>query len=252
MTCFRDRAVTGKSSPLAVQLERRIGAEERRIRDAYSRRPRDNRYSCFAPGHLFQMQERERLVLETLRRQGFSSLAEKTILEIGCGSGYWLREFIKWGAQPGNITGVDLLPDRILEARTLCPREVTIECRSASNTELPDAAFDLVLQSTVFTSILDSAVRKQVASEMLRTVKRDGLILWYDFHVDNPANPDVRGINRREIRLLFPGCQVGFQRITLAPPLLRSLARYSWLLSYMLSTIPWLCTHNLVVIRQGR
>jgi ubiquinone/menaquinone biosynthesis C-methylase UbiE len=224
--------------------------EEARIRSAYARRPKDDRYSWFSPGHLFLMQERERWVLETLRREGFSSLEGKTILEIGCGTGYWLREFIKWGARPADITGLDLLPDRVTEARTLCPAGVRIECANATEAALPDKTFDLVVQSTVFTSILDPHARRRVASEMLRVVKPDGLILWYDFHVNNPRNPDVRGIAGHELRNLFPECHVGIQRMTLAPPLLRQVARYSWLLSYLLSGIPWLCTHHLAVIRK--
>ena len=52
-------------------------------------------------------------------------------------------------------------------------------------------SFDFVFQSTVFTSILDSEVRKEVAGEMLRVLKPGGVILWYDFHVNNPRNPDV-------------------------------------------------------------
>ena len=207
---------------MATPLESRASAEESRIRSAYARRPRDNRYSWFSPGHLFMMQERERRVLETLRREGFSSLEHRTILEIGCGTGHWLSDFIKWGAQPSNITGLDLLPDRVSEARTLCPAGVRIEWANAADAGLSDEAFDLVVQSTVFTSILDSVAKQQVASEMLRVLKADGLILWSDFYVNNPANPDVRGIGRRELHELFPGMSYRDQETYLgtsfAPP----------------------------------
>jgi ubiquinone/menaquinone biosynthesis C-methylase UbiE len=197
------------------------------------------------------MQERERKVLTLLKREGFSSLEKKKILEIGCGNGHWLREFIKWGAQPNNITGLDLLPDRVSEARKRCPAQVRIECRNAAAAELPDAAFDLVLQSTAFTSILDSEMKRGVAAEMLRVLHPNGIILWYDFHVSNPRNPDVGGIKAREICRLFPTCRVKLQRVTLAPPLRRAIAPYSWSLCYVLSKLPWLCTHYLAVIRKG-
>jgi hypothetical protein len=42
-------------------------------------------------------------------------------------------------------------------------------------------------------------MKEQVASEMLRVVKEDGLILWYDYHVNSRWNPDVRGVKRQEI-----------------------------------------------------
>ena len=131
--------------------------EEARVRAAYAKRQRDNaRYSWFSPGHLFMVQERERRLLALLKRHDFAPLNEKKILEVGCGTGYWLREFIKWGARPENITGVDLLADRVAQARRLCPEAVTIQCGSATQIAFPDASFDLVLQSTVFTSVLDS------------------------------------------------------------------------------------------------
>lgn len=108
----------------------------------------------------------------------------------------------EWGTRPENMAGVDLLPDRIAEARRLCPEAVNLRCGSATKLEFPDATFDLVLQSTVLTSILDSGMKQSIASEMLRVLKPDGIILWYDYHVNNPWNPDVRGVKKREIHEL--------------------------------------------------
>jgi ubiquinone/menaquinone biosynthesis C-methylase UbiE len=217
----------------------------------YAKRQRhDVRYSWFNPSYLFMMQERERQLLTLLRRHGFALLEIYKILEIGCGTGYWLREFIKWGARPENITGVDLLSDRVTEAKKLCPEAVQIQCGSAAEIAFPNDTFDLVLQSTVFTSVLDASLKQQMAAEMLRVVKRDGLILWYDYHVNNPWNSDVRGIKRQEIAQLFPDCLIQLQRLTLAPPLARLLAPYSWLACYLLEKVPWLCTHYLGVVRK--
>jgi SAM-dependent methyltransferase len=236
---------------LEHHVENSMHGEEARIRAAYARRPgNDPRYSWFNPGHVFTVQERERHLLALLRRYGFESLRTGKILEIGCGSGYWLREFIKWGARPENITGIDLLPERIVEARTLCPSQVTTICGSAAALGLPDGSFDLVLQSTVFSSILDLGMRRQVAGEMLRVLKSDGLVVWYDYHVNNPWNRDVRGVRRSEIRDLFPGSVLDLRPITVAPPLVRRLAPYSFLACHLLRRIPWLCTHYLGVIRR--
>jgi SAM-dependent methyltransferase len=225
--------------------------EEARIQTVYAKRHgNDARYSWFSPGHLFIVQERERRLLTLLQRHGFTSLDTYKILEIGCGTGYWLREFIKWGARPENIAGVDLLSDRVTEAKKLCPEAVRVHCGSAAALAFPSDTFDLVLQSTVFTSVLDSSMKQQMASEMLRVVKSAGCILWYDYCVNNPWNSDVRGVKRREIDQLFPGCPIKLQWITLAPPLVRLLAPYSWLACYLLGKVPWLCTHYLGVIRK--
>jgi ubiquinone/menaquinone biosynthesis C-methylase UbiE len=228
-----------------------LQTEEARIRAAYARRHGDEvLYSWFSPGNLFMAQERERQMLTLLKRHGFGTLKTTEILEVGCGDGYWLREFIKWGARPENIIGIDLLPGLVAEAKRLCPSAVQIRCDSAAKLAFPDAAFDLVLQSTVFTSILDSDMKQRVASEMIRVVKKDGLIVWYDYHVNNPWNPDVRGVKRREIDRLFPGCRIKLQRTTLAPPLVRLLAPYSWMVSYLLAKCPFLCTHYLGLIQK--
>ena len=94
-------------------------------------------------------------------------------------------------------------------------------------------------------------MQRQIAAEMLRVVKPQGLILWYDYPVNNPWNPDVRGVTKTEIAQLFPGCAIALQRLTLLPPLTRRLAPYSWLLCALLSRLPWLCTHYLGVIRRA-
>jgi SAM-dependent methyltransferase len=237
--------------PATSLFAKDLSLEEARIQAAFARRRDGAPYSWFNAGHLFLIQGRERLLVTRLKQYGFASLDTKSVLEIGCGTGYWLREFVKWGARPEHIVGIDLLSDRVAEAKRLCPETVEIRCGSAAALPFPDGIFDLVLQSTVFTSILDFKMKRQIAFEMLRVLKEDGLILWYDYHVNNPWNTDVRGVKRKEIYQLFPGCHIQLRRITLAPPLARLLAPYSWLACYVLEQIPLLCTHYLGVIRKG-
>jgi ubiquinone/menaquinone biosynthesis C-methylase UbiE len=240
--------------PVAEKPEQRLSAEqlkeELRLQRAYAKRLDGDRYSRFNAGNLYILHQRENVFLSLLVRYGYSSLASKKILEIGCGSGDFLRDLIKWGGRPENLTGIDVLPDRIAEARRLCPKDVRIEQANAASLNYPTEHFDLVVQSTVFTSVLDRQVRFQMAAEMRRVVKSNGLILWYDYHVNNPRNKDVRGVKRREIHELFPGCHVELKRITLLPPFTERVAPYSRLLCYVLEKIPWLCTHYIGVIQK--
>lgn len=226
-----------------------VRAEEGRIRAVYAKREEGSRYSLFR-GNLYIMQQCERRMLALLQRCGAADLESQTILEVGCGNGYWLRELVKWGARPENLTGIDLLADRIAVARRLCAPAVKVECASAAQLPFSDGRFDLVFQSTVFTSILDADLKRYVAAEMLRVVKSDGLILWYDYHVNNPWNRDVRGIRRSEIAELFPDCRIELEPATLIPPLARRLAPYSYLCCYLLEKIPLFRTHYLGAIRK--
>jgi ubiquinone/menaquinone biosynthesis C-methylase UbiE len=226
--------------------------EEARIRKVYSERKEKavyaELYSYFNPSQLFMVQDRERHMLRLLRRHGGEDLKSKKILEIGCGGGHWLRDFVRWGALPENLVGIDLLEDRVTEARRMCPSGIKIECGSAAKLEFVDETFDLVLQSTVFTSVLDLSLRQKIANEMTRVLKPTGLILWYDYHVNNPWNRNVRGVKRSEIDRLFPGCRIHLRRITLVPPLTRLIAPYSYLGCYLLGKFPPLCTHYLGAI----
>jgi ubiquinone/menaquinone biosynthesis C-methylase UbiE len=245
------RFQVGENKLTMVQPASSAHAEEARIRAAYGRRSKDDRrYSWFNPAYQLMAQDCERRILALLARFGFSDLQSKTTLEVGCGTGHWLREFVKWGVRPENVTGIDLLPDRVSRARQLCPPAVRIQCASAAHLPFSSESFDIVLQATVFTSILDENLKRQAAAEMLRVLKRDGLILWYDYHVNNPWNPDVRGVKRREIHKLFPNCRIDLARITLLPPLTRVLVPYSFLICQLLEKLPPLCTHYLGIIRK--
>jgi hypothetical protein len=94
-------------------------------------------------------------------------------------------------------------------------------------------------------------MKARIAREMLSALESKGAILWYDFHVNNPVNPNVRGIHRDEIAQLFPGCKIHLQRITLAPPIGRRVARISPALYGVLSWIKPLCSHYLGFIRKA-
>jgi SAM-dependent methyltransferase len=229
-----------------------IADEELRMASAYAKRRLsvpDNRYSLLHEGNLLLAQTRERQILACLKRAGIRDLRSSSILEVGCGGGFWLREFIRWGARPENVVGVDLLAERVAEARNLCPLGVQVHCCNAIALPFETGVFDIVFQATAFTSVLNSSMKEQMASQMTRVAKARGMIMWYDYHVNNPWNLDVKGISRAELGTLFPKCSVEYRRITLAPPVVRLLARYSWIACSLLEKIPWLCTHHLAVIR---
>ena len=111
--------------------------------------------------------------------------------------------------------------------------------------------FDVIFQNTVFSSILDEQIKKNLAREMMRILKPGGLIIWYDFWL-NPTNEQTKGIRRAEIYRLFPQSQIVFRRITLAPPITRLLIRYSWLICQLLEKVSIFNTHYLAAIQPER
>jgi len=201
--------------------------ELQRIREAYARRQRSipaSRYSPLDRAHVFQTDELKRSIVRLLRRRNASLLAEGRILDVGCGDARWLRVLGEFGAKPQNLTGIDLLPERIDLARQLCSPRTTLVCGDASSLPFADSSFDILLSFTLFSSIRNPALKASLAWEMLRVLRIGGIVLWYDFRVNNPRNPDVSGITEREVEALFSGRRVELERITLAPPLARLVA----------------------------
>lgn len=221
------------------------------IRSRYERRKKlpSDLYSFFNRGNLFIIHQRERKLLGLLENYGMNSLNDKKLLDVGCGSGGWLREFIKYGATPENLYGIDLLEERVALGERVSPN-IHITQGNAEHLDFPDNTFDIVFQSVVFTSIHENEMKKKIADEMLRVMKNDGIILWYDFRYNNPLNPDVKGIKKEEIKNLFPNCQYNFNTVTLTPPIVRKLVGISWLACYLLEKIPLLRTHYMIVIKK--
>jgi hypothetical protein len=75
-------------------------------------------------------------------------------------------------------------------------------------------------------------------------------VLWYDFTVNNPGNPDVRGVPVSRIRELFPHGHLSTRRLTLAPPIARCVCRVHPMLYSWFNTVPLLRTHVLAWIEK--
>lgn len=219
-----------------------------RLRGEYARRRADSsrRYSAFNPSHLYALHQRQRALTALLRRYGIVSLAGKRILEVGCGDGGVLIEYLTYGAALPALFGIDLLEDRLGDARQRAPC-ARLACANGQALPFPDAAFDLVLQYTAFSSILDDRIKSDMASEMRRVLRPTGHIIWYDFWL-NPTNPQTRGIRQPEMRRLFPNCEIAVSRVTLAPPIARRLVPISWIAAAALERLTLLNTHFLALI----
>ena len=220
--------------------------EARAIAERYARREGPDRYSWLQPDVWMSVQERQRVMLQLFRRQGLRDLASLRVLEVGCGAGGNLLELLRLGFAPEHLTGAELLPDRLAQARHVLPPAVTLWAGDAAALDIAPASQDIVWQSTVFSSLLDDAFQQRLAQAMWRWVAPGGGVLWYDFTVNNPRNRDVRGVPLARVRALFPQAQLSAQRVTLAPPIARIACRLHTGLYPLLNALPVLRTHQLV------
>ncbi len=221
------------------------------VAERYARRGATDRYSMLRPEVWLSVQERQRAMLRLFRQLGFTDLSNLHLLEVGCGAGDNLLELLRLGFAPAHVQGAELLPERLDQARERLPAAVALHGGDASTLALAPQSLDIVFQSTVFSSLLDAAFQQRLAEAMWRWVKPGGGVLWYDFTVDNPRNPDVRGVPLRRVQALFPGSRLAACRVTLAPPLARLACRLHPRLYPVLNTLPLLRTHRLAWIEKS-
>jgi SAM-dependent methyltransferase len=233
------------------------GDETRRVAERYARRAsasgpgfEGDRYSPLRPEVWQTLHERQRVLLQLLLLHGRRELAMLRLTEVGCGSGGNLLELLRLGFAPQHLRGIELLPERHAVARAALPAELALELGDASAAHIEPGSQDLVLQSTVFSSLLDRAFQLQLAEAMWRWLAPGGAIVWYDFTFDNPRNPDVRGVPLGRVRELFPAGRIDARRVTLAPPLARTVCQWHPAWYTVFNSLPMLRTHLLAWIEK--
>jgi SAM-dependent methyltransferase len=227
--------------------------EPEAVAERYARRKHlipGDRYSALRPEVWQMLQERQRALLRRFAAQGLTDLAALRVIEVGCGSGGNLLELLRLGFAPEHLTGLELLPERHRAARHVLPPASTLWLGDATEAPIASASQDLVLQATVFSSLLDDAFQQHLAGAMWRWLKPGGAVLWYDLRVDNPANRDVRGVPLARLGKLFPEARIRAQRVTLAPPLARAVCRLHPTLYPIFNALPWLRTHCLAWVEK--
>jgi len=224
------------------------------IIDRYKRRGNlpDDRYSYLSPWMFMHEQEKERAIIRLIKKVKLYPIDNKTLLEIGCGSGGNLLQLIRLGFSPNFIVGNELIPQRALSARNRTSSQVKIIEGDALNLQFDDNSFDIVYQSMVFSSILDFQFQKELALKMWNLTKVGGGILWYDFIYNNPVNNDVQGIPFKKIRALFPVSEILKYKISLAPPIARRVSRVHFRFYDIFNSVRFLRTHLLCWIMKTK
>ena len=220
--------------------------EINRIKERYQRRIELNvgtKYGRYFIYNYFVQCERE-LKYSLILKKEFKEKDNIKFIEIGAGYGNNINFFIRYGIKKSNIYINEILPERFQYLQDNY-NDCNLEYGNALDLNYQNK-FDFVFQSTVFTSILDMQFKKMLANKMINMTKPGGFILWYDFKFNNPANKDVRGISKNEIKSLFPYAKkIEFKNVTLAPPVGRKLEKWYNIINTFL---PFLRTHIIAII----
>lgn len=187
------------------------------------------------PDIVRQQAMRTRVLSRMLVSTVGTDLTHLRVVDVGCGTGAFLRQLIDWGAAPANLTGTAFHQDRLdIAAARTAPG---VGWHAGTLSALPGASADLVAAQTVFSSILDPGQRQQLAAEMWRMLSPGGWTLVFDFRYNNPKNPHVRRVTREELAKFWPGERQQYQTLLLAPPISRALAGLPALLTELLATL---------------
>lgn len=235
-------------------IDDNIKTEIQNIILRYKKRGKINslRYSPIAFSQLMTLQEQERVLIKWIKNEKIEPLSNKKLLEIGCGNGNNILQFLKFGFKPENIFANELLPERIEILHENLPSKIKIISGNALEINIVSESIDVVYQSMVFSSILNKQFQNQLASKMWGWIKPGGGVLWYDFIYNNPKNKDVKGLKFNELKLLFPKGEFKKWKLTLAPPLSRQITKIHPSMYNIFNSLHFLRTHILCWIKKNK
>ena len=191
------------------------------------------------PEVTFQTFAFDRANIRALQRMDVERESAK-VLDVGCGTGASLVQFIRLGFNPANLAGVDPSAERIAQAKSSYP---TVEFRQESGeaTTFADSTFDIAFESTLFMMLTADDVARRVAGEMLRVTRPGGYIMLADWRYAKRGRADHRAMSRGRIESLF---EVGStteviarERGALVPPVGRFLSRRAPALYFVVQAI---------------
>lgn len=219
-----------------MNLEEKILSQYSKLGAGFGQLP----YTPFAHHALC---EREKQFKKLLTPR-FKNLNDCTVLEVGAGSGDNLLFLNRAGVLRHNLYANEMMENRLGWLKENFLHE-NIFPGNILHAQV-NRKFDIVMQSTVFSSILSEDDRMAVAARMRSLLAPGGVILWYDFKFDNPKNKEVKKVTKAQIHQYFEGASITFKKTTLAPPIGR---RVGGAYNFFNTLFPFLRTHLVAVIQ---
>ncbi|MFN8575356.1 MAG: methyltransferase domain-containing protein [Candidatus Sericytochromatia bacterium] len=206
-------------------------------------------YNPVLPENYYLLNSREKMFIISLLKYFGTNFENLKVLDLGFGSGIDIFTLIKSGFNIKNIYGVEVIEERFNNLKNIIPN-ANLKLNSGFNIPFESENFDLVIQSTVFSSILDKNSRKLLSNEILRVLKPNGKIFFYDLKFNNPWNKNVIKIDKNELKYLFENCKIKSNSLTLNPVIVREIAKNSIIICEILEKIPILCSHYYSIIEK--
>jgi ubiquinone/menaquinone biosynthesis C-methylase UbiE len=225
------------------------GGERTRVgrvyRDYGSDPRKRRRWSAENPGN---RAIRAELVSAVFALAGTELARAGEILDVGCGSGWWLERLAGTASVHGALHGVELLDQRVNAARERVP-SATVVAGDARRLPFTDRRFGLVSLFTVLSSLPGRPDVTQALREAARVLAHDGALVVWEPRVPTPGNRSTVFVSRALVRGALASMTCQAYATTLLPPLARRLGRGTERLYPLLVSIPILRTHRLTCAR---
>jgi ubiquinone/menaquinone biosynthesis C-methylase UbiE len=215
----------------------------RRVYDRYARSARTQRaWSSTNAGNVAIRAELVDRVLQLLAEKLWAAGA---ILDVGCGSGWWLERLGSYRQMTAQLHGLELLPDRAAAAQARVPRAVVVT-GDARKLPAEGSCFDVVTMFTVLSSLPTPRDAERAIAEARRVLRPGGTLLIWEPRLQNPLNRDTIPIGMGLLERALAGTHLEVVTTTLLPPLARRLGGRTQSLYPRLAQIDALRTHRLV------
>jgi ubiquinone/menaquinone biosynthesis C-methylase UbiE len=226
------------------------GSRGRPVADVYAgyadSRAAARRWDAANPGNAAIRRE---LVQAVWSLAGPELAAARDVLDVGCGSGWWLAELAGDGRVSASLHGLDLLDRRVQAARERLGQRAHIASGDARGLPYDDASFDVVSLFTVLSSLAGPAEVKRVLGQAARVVRPGGVLLVWEPRVPNPLNRHTRLVSQALIRSELGAASYQVRTTTVVPALARRLGSRTPSVYRRLSRVRALRTHRLTAVR---
>lgn len=205
------------------------------------------RADAWSAANLGNRAAREELLKEIRALAAPQLEGEGAVLDSGCGHGWLLEALLTAGVAPGRLHGIDVDAVRVAPARGRAPGA---DVRVADGRELPyaDDSFDAVIHVVSLSSMGPVESVRAALAESRRVLAPGGVLVAYEPRLANPFNRRTRLLRRRDLRAVDLTVS-DVRSLTLFPPLGRRLGRLTPALHPLLSRLPPLRSHRLLVHR---